>query len=121
MPMNKKKILLSSTSIAPIIASGVTHLSNTLSEFDQLLKGDRGNENYGRYANSTLTSTEKFLEEKLGAERVLVFSSGMAAVTSTILSLIRTDTKFIYINQCYRKTDDFFKLIAEKFRLNLKG
>src|SRR3990167_5072221 len=119
--MAENKKFIGSVSIAPVISPGVTFISPTLADFDKLLHGQEGNETYGRYANPTLDSAENFLERKFGAERALVFASGMAAVSTTVLSLIQPGTRVIYGNQCYRKTDELFRLIAEKFNVQVTG
>lgn len=110
-----------SKSISPVISPGVTQLCVTLAEFRQLLTAEEGNQTYARYANPTLTGTESFLEENLHGEKALVFASGMAAITTSVLALTQPGTRIFYGIECYRKTDDFFQLIAGKFNLDVKG
>jgi cystathionine gamma-synthase len=100
-------------SIVPVIASGVTSRSSSLLEFSLLAHTNRGNETYGRYLNKTLTETEQTLENYFDAERALVFGSGMAAISSTILALINPGAQIVYSNECYRKTDEMFNFIRD--------
>ena len=43
---------------------------------------------YGRYGNPTVAAAERKLADLDGGEAALLFSSGMAAVTVTLLSLL---------------------------------
>lgn len=106
---------------APTVISGVTERVGSLKEFAELLQGERGNETYGRYLNPTLTETEKVFERFLSAERVLLFASGMAAISSTIAGLARPGTKFIYSHGCYRKTDQLFLSLRSHYDFPVTG
>lgn len=119
--MNQSERLDFSRFTAPIVASGVTKRVGTLTEFAELLQGERGNETYGRYLNPTLTETEKALENVLEAERVLVFASGMAAISSTITGLAQPGTRFIYSQECYRKTDQLFLSLRSHYGFSVTG
>jgi cystathionine gamma-synthase len=45
---------------------------------------------YTRYGNPTVTAAEKAIAELEGTERALVFASGMCAITTPILALLKT-------------------------------
>lgn len=119
--MNRSECPDFSRFTAPTVASGVTKRVGTLTEFAELLQGERGNETYGRYLNPTLTETEKVLESVLGAERVLVFASGMAAIATTIAGLAQPGTRFIYSQECYRKTDQLFLFLRSHYSFPVTG
>lgn len=119
--MNRSEYPDFSRFTAPTVASGVTKRVGTLTEFAELLQGERGNETYGRYLNPTLTETEKVLESVLLAERVLVFALGMAAISSTIAGLAQPETRFIYSQECYRKTDQLFLSLRSHYGFSVTG
>jgi cystathionine gamma-synthase len=62
---------------------------------------------YGRYGNPTVRAVEARLARLEGAEDALLYASGMAAVTSTLLSMLPTGAHVILTNDCYRRTRDF--------------
>lgn len=101
-------------SIAPIIIPGVTVRSPSLELLFALAHSNRGNETYGRYLNPTLTATEKTLERMFDVQRALVFGSGMAAISSTILTVLKPSARVIYSLECYRKTHEFFEFLRDK-------
>lgn len=109
--MNSKRLILSkkdslTRSIAPIAVAGVTCRVSSLKEFSGLQKSEAGNLTYGRYLNYSLTEAEKKLEKILNSERAVLCASGMAAITSTLFTLVQDrKTQIIYSRQSYRKTD----------------
>lgn len=78
---------------------------------------ERGEE-YGRYGNPTQRAVEGKLAELEGGETALLFSSGMAAITTTILTMLRRDSHIIFTNDCYRKTRQFAASVLSKFEIS---
>lgn len=70
---------------------------------------------YGRYGNPTEAIAEKRLADLEGAEDCLVFSSGMMAITTTILSLVRTGDHIVITDDSYKKTLEFCKIYLQRF------
>jgi cystathionine gamma-synthase len=70
---------------------------------------------YGRYGNPTATIAEQRLANLEGAEDCVVFSSGMSAVTTTILSLVRTGDHIIITDDSYKKTLEFCRSYLKRF------
>ena len=64
-------------------------------------------EEYGRYGNPTRQAVEAKLAALEGAEAACLFSSGMAAVTTTLLAMLRSDAHVVFTDDCYRKTRQF--------------
>ncbi|GAB4545302.1 MAG: PLP-dependent aspartate aminotransferase family protein [Anaerolineae bacterium] len=62
---------------------------------------------YGRYGNPTLAAAERKLADLDGGEAALLFSSGMAAVTATLLTLLSSGAHVVMTNDCYRRTRQF--------------
>ena len=64
-------------------------------------------EEYGRYGNPTVRAVEARLAALEGAEDALLFASGMAAITATLLSMLPTGSHIILTDDCYRRTRQF--------------
>jgi cystathionine gamma-synthase len=61
-------------------------------------------EEYGRYGNPTTRAVELRVAALEGAEDGLLFPSGMAAVTTTLLALVRGGQHIVLFGDCYRRT-----------------
>jgi cystathionine gamma-synthase len=64
-------------------------------------------EEYGRYGNPTTRAAEVRLAALEGAEDALLFSSGMTAVTTAMLSILSAGKHVIMTDDCYRRTRQF--------------
>ena len=62
---------------------------------------------YGRYGNPTVATVERKLAELDNGEAALLFSSGMAAVTVALLSLLSSGDHLVMTDDCYRRTRQF--------------
>jgi cystathionine gamma-synthase len=62
---------------------------------------------YGRYGNPTVATVERKLADLDSGEAALLFSSGMAAVTVTLLTLLSAGTHMVITDDCYRRTRQF--------------
>jgi cystathionine gamma-synthase len=62
---------------------------------------------YGRYGNPTQQEAERKLAAIEGAERAVLFSSGMSAVILTLMAFLKKDGHLIFTSDCYRQTRDF--------------
>ena len=69
------------------------------------LAGDRTE--YGRYGNPTVTAVEGHVAAIEGGEAAVLFGSGMAAVTTTILSLLSPGRHMVITDDVYRRTRQF--------------
>ena len=67
--------------------------------------GDRGE--YGRYGNPTVRAVERRIAALEKGEDAILFTTGMSAITSVILSILPTGSHVIFTDDCYRKTRQF--------------
>jgi cystathionine gamma-synthase len=74
---------------------------------------------YGRYGNPTQQECERKLAAIEGAERALLFSTGMSAVVMTLLAYMRRDGHIIFTKDCYRQTRDFATNILAEFGMQV--
>ncbi len=98
----------------PIIQTSTFTFKNSKAIEDYTKKGKVRFE-YGRYGNPTAKIAEKRLADLEGAEDCVVFSSGMSAITTTILSLVRSGDHIVITDDSYKKTLEFSKLYLKQF------
>lgn len=70
---------------------------------------------YGRYGNPTQQECERKLAAIEGAERAVLFSTGMSAVILTLMTYMKPDGHIIFTSDCYRQTRDFATNMLSKF------
>ncbi len=103
----------------PIVQTSNYYFENTAEvyEFMKAKKDGRTirEHEYGRYGNPTQQECERKLAAVEGAERALLFSTGMAAVILTLMTYMRPDGHIIFTSDCYRQTRDFATNTLSKF------
>jgi cystathionine gamma-synthase len=72
-------------------------------------------EEYGRYGNPTCRSVEERLAALEGTEDAVLFSSGMAAITTAILALTKSGDHVVLFSECYRMTREFVETTLARF------
>lgn len=97
------------------IAQTATYVFEDMSAVDDFVAGRNSQLDYGRYGNPTQRIAEEKLAAIEGAEAAILFSSGMAAVTTTLLAMLRSGQHAVVMDDCYRKTDQFCKMVLQKF------
>lgn len=70
---------------------------------------------YGRYGNPTQAAAEKKLAALEGAEDALLFTSGMSAITTTFLALLKSGDHIVITDDAYKKTLEFCKAVLPQF------
>ena len=70
---------------------------------------------YTRYSNPTFEAIEGKLADLMGAQKASVFSSGMAALTSAILSLVSSGDHIVSAFDIYGGTFNFFSNVLPKY------
>jgi cystathionine gamma-synthase len=61
-------------------------------------------EEYGRYGNPTCAAVEKRLAALEGTEDAVLFGSGMAALATAMLALVKSGHHVVLFKDCYRMT-----------------
>ncbi len=98
----------------PIIQTSTFTFRNSKHIEDYTRKGKEHFE-YGRYGNPTAKIAEKRLANLEGAEDCVVFSSGMSAITTTILTLIQSGDHIVITDDSYKKTLEFCRSYLKQF------
>ena len=70
---------------------------------------------YGRYGNPTQSAVEGKLAALEGAERALLFSSGMSAITTTLAALLRSGDHLLLVREAYHRTREFATLFLARW------
>lgn len=78
-------------------------------------KSTRVQPEYGRMGNPTVSSVQEKLAKLEGGEKGLLFASGMCAITTALLVLLKSGDHIIITNDSYRRTRDFVVNFLPKF------
>jgi cystathionine gamma-synthase len=99
---------------APITQTATYSFADT-AELIAYFEGRKEREEYGRYGNPSV----RLVEEKVAAlertEDAVAFASGMAAMTSTILALLKSGSHVVLFADCYRRTRQFVTTFLDRF------
>ncbi len=104
--------------LAPSIAQTATFTFENTADLIQYMRGedaDPDREEYARYSNPTVRELEKRLAALERADDAVAFSSGMAAITSTALTLLKAGDHVVLFNDCYRRTRQFVSTTLTKY------
>lgn len=72
-------------------------------------------EEYGRYGNPTVRAVERKLAALDNGEDSVLYASGMAAITSLLLSVLSAGAHIIMTDDCYRRTRQFSLTFLKRF------
>jgi cystathionine gamma-synthase len=98
----------------PIVQTATYVFENTAA-LVAYMEGRKEREEYGRYGNPTVRLLETRIASLEGAQDAVVFSSGMAAITSTVFALSQSGTHVILFADCYRRTRQFVRDFLVRF------
>ncbi|MDF3068608.1 MAG: metB2 [Polyangiaceae bacterium] len=96
--------------LTPSIAQTATYTFENTATLERYMRGedpDPEREEYGRYGNPTVRELERRVAALEGAEDAVAFSSGMAATSSALLSLLKAGDHVVLFRDCYRRTRQF--------------
>lgn len=96
--------------LAPGIAQTATYTFESTADLEQYMRGedtDPDREEYGRYGNPTVRELEQRVAALEATEDAAAFSTGMAAITSTLLALLKQGDHVVLFRDGYRRTRQF--------------
>jgi cystathionine gamma-synthase len=70
---------------------------------------------YGRYGNPTQSAAERKLADLEGGERALLFTTGMAAVSTTLLTLLSNGDHIIISRDSFYQTREFAQALLSRW------
>lgn len=98
----------------PVVLSSTYAFANTAEIFDYF-EGRKDREEYGRYGNPTVRAAEQKLAALDHADDCALFGSGMAAVTTTLMALLKAGDHVVMTSDCYRRTRQFVGTVLARF------
>ncbi len=98
----------------PIVQTSTFTFKNSRHIEQYTLEGKEHFE-YGRYGNPTAKIAEQRLADLEGAEDCVVFTSGMSAITTTILALVQSGDHIVITDDSYKKTLEFCNSYLNQF------
>jgi len=98
----------------PIIQTSTFTFKNT-KDIEEYTKHGKKRFEYGRYGNPTATIVQDRIADLEGAEDCVIFSSGMSAITTTILSLVEKGDHIVMTDDSYKKTLEFCNSYLKRF------
>ncbi|MCX6044850.1 MAG: aminotransferase class I/II-fold pyridoxal phosphate-dependent enzyme [Chloroflexi bacterium] len=105
--------------IVPIFQTSVYTFRNTeaLINFteEHMFWDEPEREEYGRYGNPTVRAVEAKIAALEGAQDAILVSSGMAAVTSTLLLMLSSGDHMILTDECYYSTLQFCQRFLPRY------
>lgn len=106
------------SAVAPPIVQTATFSFQNTADLKQFMAGadaDPDRTEYARNANPTVRAVERRVAALDGAEDALLFASGMAAITTSVLALVKAGDHVILFRDAYRKTRLFVAKTLARF------
>ncbi len=104
--------------IEPIVQTA-TYAFDDLADIQAFIaakeQGSVTHDDYGRYGNPTVQAVESRIAALENADSALLLSSGMAAITTTLLALLRSDDHIIITDDCYKRTREFIETFFARY------
>jgi cystathionine gamma-synthase len=97
------------------IVSAATYVFENTAALRDYFEGRSDREEYGRYGNPTVRTAERKLAALEGAAEAAVFASGMAAATTTLMTLLKAGDHLVMTSDCYRRTRQFVSNFLGRF------
>jgi cystathionine gamma-synthase len=76
-------------------------------------------EEYGRYGNPTVEAAEKKLAALDGGDAAVLMASGMAAITTTLLAMLKAGQHVVLTSDVYRKTRQFARQVLTRYGVEI--
>ncbi len=99
----------------PVVHASAYPFEDTRELVDYMEGGHERPAEYGRYGNPTVERAEAKLAALEGAEAALLMASGMAAITTTLLAMLRKGQHVILTRDTYRKTRVFARQVLARY------
>jgi hypothetical protein len=99
------------------IACTSTYTFRDTAELRDHFEGRSERDEYGRYGNPTVAVAERKLAALEAAGACALFASGMAAITTTLLTLVRPGQHVVLTADGYRRTRQFITGFLAKFNV----
>ena len=102
-------------SVSTPITCTSTYVFRDTADLCDHFEGRSDREEYGRYGNPSVRAAEKKIAALDGATDAALFASGMAAVTTAVLALVKSGDHVVMTSDCYRRTRQFVGSFLGRF------
>jgi len=102
-------------SITTPIVQAATYAFKNSKEIEAYTKHGKERFEYGRYGSPTELVVQRRLADLEGAEDCVLFSSGMTAIITTILTLVKSGDHLVITDDAYKKTLEFCSQYLQRF------
>ena len=102
-------------SVSMPIACSATYAFEDTRAIQEHLAGRAERREYGRYANPTVEVAEQKLAALDGAQAAVLFPSGMNAVTTLLLAMLRPGDHIVLTKDLYRRTRQFVVSVLARY------
>ena len=106
-------------SLAMPIVQTATYTFTGTAELHEHFQRRIERQEYGRYGNPTQRVAEQKLAALEGAEDCLLFSSGMAAVTTTLYAVLSHNSHVVVTDDSYRRTRQFLTQVLHRYGIEV--
>jgi cystathionine gamma-synthase len=104
--------------LTPAVAQTATYTFQNTADLEQYMRGedkDPEREEYGRYGNPTVREVERRVAALEATEDAVAFSSGMAAISTAVLSFVKSGEHVVLFDDCYRRTRQLVTKLLSRF------
>ena len=118
MPKRRKEDNYKNSIIPSTYRSASYYFKDNQEVIDGLHTKEKSLGRYGRYNNPTWEHVEERLSRLSGAEKSLLFTSGMAAFFTTFITLLKSGDHVVFPSESYRQIRNVFMKILPKYGVN---
>ncbi len=97
------------------ISAAATYVFDDTQELHDHFQGKIAREEYGRYGNPTVEEAERRLADLDEAPACALFSSGMAAISTALLAMLRQGAHVVMTADCYRRTRQLVSGVLSRY------
>lgn len=106
--------------LTPPIYMTSTFVFETAEAGSEMFRGERAGYIYGRTKNPTQTVLEERMANLEGGEAAMTTASGMAAISSVVLTILSSGDEFVVDHTIYGNTFAYFTQALPRFGINVK-
>jgi cystathionine gamma-synthase len=104
--------------VTTAIFQTATYVFRDSHELTEYMEGNIEREEYGRYGNPTQRAVERKLAALDGGETALLFSTGMCAITTTLLAMLGRGSHLVLTADGYRRTRQFCRTLLHRLGID---
>lgn len=98
----------------PIVCASTYSFESTAAVISYI-ENDEPRAEYGRYGNPNEQTVERKLAALEGAERAVLFASGMAAFTGLLMARVSAGDEVVFFDECYHRSREFCQRHLSRF------